>query len=322
MNRTKSLQNFLLLIAAAVSFLFFYAPAQAEVNTDSSIQALTLSPFIFDEKIGKGQSATENIILTNTSSSPLNLTVEVSDFIPDQDGGRPIFDPNHSNSNPRYSLSSWIKIDKAPTTLNGGSKVSIPITINVPIDTEDGSHYGGVLFTYSTPGESGSVSVVKKAATLFFVQTGVANPSLLITHFASEKRLILANNVNFVTELTNTGNVHLSPKGNIQITNIFGSLVAAVPVNRDSNIVLPGTNRTFLSNWSEGFHFGPYHLNEVIYYNAPGGQNFEIRSSNIIWFFPVKMFIISIIALLILFCFGKLALKKYKNYVIKSAERE
>lgn len=311
---------FVLLALAASSGFFFARPVRAEDSSDSSdiTQELTLSPFLFDEQIAKGQSATESIVLTNQSSSAIQLSVRTSDFIPGQDGGNPVFDPNDADNNPKYSLSTWLSIGKIPASIPAGGDVSVPVTISVPVDAEDGSHYGGVLFTYSVPESDSLVSVTKEAATLFFVQTGTVHPALDITSFAS-KKIITGSSVSFETVLSNTGTIHLQPKGYIHISNIFGTLVAVPQTNADAQRVLPATTRAFSASWNAGFRFGPYHVDEVVYFGAPGQQVFEANAAETLWFVPIVPLILIVIALILLFVIGKIGLKKYKQRVLRQA---
>jgi hypothetical protein len=323
----KSYQKIVLLICAAFlcgSFLTsinFAQPAHADSQqlSDSQSQELILSPFIFDEQIGKGQSAEEQIIVSNNSNQPLQLSAQSSDFTPGGDGQQPIFNPDQTQINSAYSLSTWITVGKIPKTIAANSKITVPVKISVPAKAEDGSHYGGVLFTYSTSSAADDVTIIKKAATLFFVQTGIANPQISISKFSTNKNSIGNGSVQFQTTFANSGNVHLQPKGYIHITNIFGELVASVQVNPAAQIVLPQTSRTFSSAWNSGLRIGPYHLQEVAYYGDQAQQNFEAHTSLTVWFIPLKfIFIIIFLLLVIIFC-ARMALRKYKQHVLRAA---
>lgn len=321
-NFSKIISSGILVLIASAGFFAHQAFATAIVSNgdDGSIsQELSLSPFIFNEQIQKGQSAREVIVLTNQSSDTIQLSAATSDFIPGADNGNPIFNPDDAQNNPQYSLSSWLSIGKVPPRVAPGSAVTIPVTITVPTDAEDGSHYGGVLFTYSIPQPFGLVSITKKAATLFFVQTGTANPQLSIQKFQANKKIVTGGTVSFSSEFLNDGNIHLQPKGYIHISNLFGTEVAAVQVNADAHILLPQTSRTFISSWNTSFRFGPYQLDQVVYYGAPGQTVFEAHAIQTIWILPVMPLVIILVALIILFFLARFGIRKYKKHILERA---
>ena len=92
---------------------------------------------------------------------------------------------------------------------------------------------------------------------------------------------------NFFTTFYNQGNVHLKPKGEIYITNLFGRQVASVPANRDAQIVMPDSQRIFESVWQQGWRLGRYRATAVLYYGDP---KLETRTSVIVWIVPWQPF--------------------------------
>jgi hypothetical protein len=92
-----------------------------------------------------------------------------------------------------------------------------------------------------------------------------------------------------------------------------------VQVNPTAQIVLPQTSRTFSSEWNGGLRFGPYHLQEVAYYGDQAQQGFEARASLTVWFLPLKFIFTIIFLLLVIIFYARMALKKYKQRVLRAA---
>jgi hypothetical protein len=300
---------FLLSLAfGAVSF----ARAQAVPN-----QGLTISPFLLERKMEKGDSSDEIIDITNTSSRPLPVLVTINDFLPvGEDGQQAFLDPGQGD--PHYSLSSWIHITSNPKPILGpNEKTSIHFTITAPQNADDGGHYGAILFTFQ-PGqvEGTAVAVEQKLGAIILVKLGKAVENGQITQFGAEHSFYNYPPVTFVTRFKNLGNVHVKPRGGITITNMFGSKVATVVMNENANNVLANSERQFKSTWNDSFGFGHYTASLKLVYGDSG--QVETVSTGF-WVIPWKLTLAVALGLFILILIFLSSLRRYNRWILNQA---
>lgn len=257
------------------------ASVKAEGN---KIVGLTVAPFILELEVEKGSTLDSEVTVTNNTGRDLFLIATPKDFLAGQDG-MPMFIPDDVKNDNTFSLASWIKLkneDKFP--IKAGEEIKVPFTINPPADAEDGSHYGALLFNY-TSGEDVGGSVIKQSVgPIILVRYGWGRERGQI-ELASEKKVYWKpTTVNFQTKFINEGNVHVKPKGEIYIKDIFGRTVATPFINKDGANVLPLTDRTFSASWiPSNFAFGFYRAEVVVTY---GETRLEEREKIIVWVMP------------------------------------
>jgi hypothetical protein len=308
-----------------VQLFFLSLPAATTAAQDllqpQVVQGLSLSPFIFEDSVQKGQTLVHQIQLLNNSAETLYISHEIADFKAGNDTGQPLFLGPGEAANPNYSLSSWVEVKNVPAKLLPEQKQVVTAKISVPLKAEDGTHYGAILFSYNSAANNGAVGtdIIKKAGTLFFLKIGTANEQGNIINFSSSRHFFTGAAATFSTIFQNTGNVHLKPKGQVLIKNIFGQLVASIAINRDAQIVLPQTFRTFQSFWHPFFPLGLYTATSHVYY---GDSNLESIDTISFWIFPIKSILIAIIIIIILGFSIIYGVKKYNSWIIKKSEMQ
>lgn len=87
------------------------------------------------------------------------------------------------------------------------------------------------------------LNVVKDGAK---AKAGLVNftPSIFVSEYVP---------VTFTAKVSNTGNVHVKPAGNIFIRSFHQKDIAILDINGGRQTVLPGGTRTFTSTWDDGF---------------------------------------------------------------------
>ena len=308
----RLLVSFLIAVAATAIFA-----ATAAAQSASIQQGLTISPFLLERQMQKGDSTDEIIDITNTSSQVLPVIISINDFIPVGDNGQEEFvDPGQGD--PHYSLSSWITITSDPKPiLQPGEKTSIHFTITPPTNAEDGGHYGAILFTFKSGILSGTGSeVIEKLGAIILVKLGKAVEDGQIANFSTSHSFYQYPPVSFNTRFKNTGNVHVAPRGNISIYNMFGTEVASVLVNENANNVLANTERAFASTWDTKFAFGPYRASVKLVYGDSGSV---VTASTTFWILPWKTVLIYAFILLILILLFTNFLRRYNRWLLSKA---
>ncbi len=263
------------------------APSALPTTQGLEVQGLSIDPFIFEIDAAPGENISRSITLTNTTNEPLDFIASVNDFVPSGVAGQPLFLAANADADSKFSLSKWISITRQPefTILPlGDTRVDFDITI--PSDVEPGSHYGGILFG-RPQGETAITgsAVQHKVGAIIIVRLGSSQESIDIEKYGTQKKVYWHGPIEFKTLITNLGNVHSKPKGEITIRNLVGGQITQLPMNRDAAIVLPESQREFSSIWNPRYAFGRYTAEQIIYYGNP---KLEKRVTTVIWVIPVK----------------------------------
>lgn len=266
---------------------------------NKTIQEIGISPFLIELDVAKGGSVSSSIDVSNNSDVSQTVSIKTQDFLPGQKG-QPEFVPNTEIGEPSFSLATWIKINEGSSAKIEPHKVTkINFKVSPPVNAEQGSHYGAILFSYAGDTQLSGVGVTQTVGAIILVRYGEArsNGSL---EFSSSKNLIWWNDkIDFTNKFNNTGNVHVKPKGEVVVKNMFGKIVSTPSINRDAANVLPKSDRTFISDWQPGpWSFGRYKAESIIIY---GRERLEVRATQIIWILPLYiLFVIGIFIALVL----------------------
>jgi len=354
------------LLLFILSFSFFY----------SITQAVTVGPVKLEINADPGDVVTGELFLMNEEKKGTKI------FYPDfqkfiEEGGSKKFIAEKSD------LATWFEIDY-PVTLNSLEGKNIPFTLRVPKDASPGGHFAVIWWSASSP-EAGQVSIVTRAGILVYLTVSgeikeegqvlefttqnkkkfFGNPPInfainfensgnvhlkpkgeiqIKNIFGETKAVIDVNKkdlisgeikeqgqilefttqnkkkffgnppINFAINFENTGNVHLKPKGEIQIKNIFGGTKAIIDVNKKDMSILPQSRKTLNEEWNfSGFVFGPYKANLKLVY---GDTQKKVEQSFWIVIIPWKKLLILVLIIVLVFFGIPKGLKKYNQWIV------
>lgn len=296
-------------------------------------EAIMLSPSRVEELVVPGQVLSRSIKVTNNSESPKKIYAYLRDFTAEGEEGKPrLIVPGTEQGS---FLSSWISITAEGVEVSPGSETEFAYTVTVPQNAGPGGYYGAVIFGTRAPDvkidsadKGAAIGVAQQAGSLILLQiAGDASESASIRDFVSDKEFYgTPFSVNFTARIQNQGNVHVKPRGTIEITNMLGNKVANVRVNDTGSNILPNSTRRYEMPWSGNFGFGKYKAQLALTYGTSaeqGGNGMQSLSAvKYFWIFPWKIigFVVSGIIFLIAAIF--IFLKIYKNKAIKSAMSE
>lgn len=301
-----------MLLVAAAGLL----PQSVSAQDSTPSQGLTISPFLLERQMDKGQSTEELIEITNTSDQGLPVNISIQDFTPGDNGQQVFLDPGKGD--PRFSLSNWITIhSNAKPYLEPHERTSLSFSITAPHNATDGGHYGAIMFTFQPTQASGSAVVVsQKIGAIILVKLGKANEAGQITSFKAQKSFSEYPPVSFTTRFSNSGNVHVKPRGSISISNMFGRKVANVLVNENAFNVLPGTEREFSSVWKDSFAFGPYTAEVKLVYGDSG----QVETAKLtFWVIPWKVTLVIAFILFIVLVILVGGIRRYNRWLLSKA---
>lgn len=275
-----------------------------------------LGPGKTDLVLDPGQETTQQITVTNRLGVTKNFKVEVEDFAGSYDSDETV--KLFGDVKGPYSLKDYVKPEVTEFSLKQGERITLPVKITIPKDSQPGGLYASVLVSTVPSAEEaaankGQTKVISRLGTLFFVRvSGTVNESGHLQSFKlSEKNAVPEKGpISFEIGFNNDGNVHLTPSGKIEIKNLLGKTVGMVDV--DKYFAMPNSLRTRVVTWETGSLFGKY--TAVLTLNT----NYQQKPSQAetltlsFWVIPWKMVLLYLIVLIALLVVLKLALSKFK----------
>lgn len=310
--------------------VLFFVPL-AQIKADEGIK---VSPSIVERTITPGEVFEQSIAITNESDSVMRIYIYLRDFMADGEDGSPkLLVPGSVDGS---YMSSWISDYEANgTDIAPGASHNFSFKISVPANAGPAGYYGALVFGTKAEdvrlnsGDKGAASAISQqaGALLLLKVPGEANETASIRDFMTDKGVYNTPfKVNFTTRVENQGNIHIKPRGVIQITDMFDKEVSTVKVNDIGANVLPKSIRKFSGSWSDKMAFGRYRATLAMTYGSPiengGNGQQSLTSIAFFWVVPWKIvgYVVFVILLIILVIY--LLLRYYKNQALKIATRE
>ncbi|MFY9228155.1 MAG: hypothetical protein WAO28_02410 [Candidatus Microsaccharimonas sp.] len=323
MIRTK---KFLSLASVFITAFALLSPSGAALaQSTGGGQALEIGPPVVSITGNPGQTVEATISLRDVSTTDLYITGQINDFEANGEDGTPkvILDDKTTP----YSFKSWVKpID--PLTLKPKQIKTIKVSISIPANASPGGYYGIVRFTGVPPELKGSgVSLNASLGSLIFLKvSGQAKEELTLTEFSANtggnaSSLLEGAPLNFVQRVKNTGNTFEQPVGLVTVKDMFGKVVATLPINEGKRLILSDSTRKFEQKLDstvigDKILFGKYTAELVMTY---GTSNTEIKKEITIWIIPYKLIGGAVIALIIIFFILRFLVRRYNHMIVGRA---
>jgi hypothetical protein len=233
-------------VLSAALFIGLFAFCFLVSKSVHAANGLTVSPPLKEITIGPGLlETTSDVTLQNNTDETINAHLQLVDLRAlGQFGGASL---DKAGLSDKYDLATWMTLPGGDTVIIAkGETVKVKVKITNREDLAPGGHYGAIVITTSGgKSVSSNVNISQQLVSLLFIKklggevfgldldplsySGSAIPQQLITRFKS------------------TGNVHVIPRGYIEVTDPSGKVVAKGILNQDSNIILPGSTRQFVT---------------------------------------------------------------------------
>jgi hypothetical protein len=221
---------------------------------------LTVAPSMVQITLQPGETWSTEIQVVN--GNPYDLTVYAEPVLFEASGedGRPKFKTppgmlGETGTPDPTTLAGWMTLPTGALVIGREQTITVPLTIHAPVDAAPGGHYAAILIgnrpPQGAPNES-SLSVTSSIASLIMLRiAGTVVEDGYIRDFATEKMLYDTPEAQLSLRFENKGNVHLQPRGDITIYNMFGKIRGTIPINQTNEYgnVLPGSIRKFTYSW-------------------------------------------------------------------------
>lgn len=253
---------------------------------DKPSKAITIEPFLQEVVIKPGRSSVPFAIeVINHSSSSYSFRAKAVDFGSlDQSGGVLFSGTNAPDLLRRYGLSKWLRLDDSVRTIAPKARLTLRPKIENRRDLSPGGHYAAVVL--SSVSRRGAARAAKVdfnqniSALIFAKKTGAVDYGLELLSINDDHRLLTtASAVNL--KFRSSGNVHVMPRGLVEITDPFGKLIGKGTINVESGWILPETERLYrvpLTIMGSAFVPGAYHIR--VSYRYDGRDSFFQKNQN------------------------------------------
>ncbi|MDD4476861.1 MAG: hypothetical protein PHY40_01745 [Patescibacteria group bacterium] len=279
--------------------------------------SLTVTPPLFQVVLEPGEEWASKLKIVNTNGYDLTVYAVAMDFSADGEDGHGKFTPVIKDKNDSESLAGWINVSKKPIFIPAEKSAELPFAVKIPDNVQPGGHYAAILVgTAPTDGNvnGSAIKISTMVSSLFFVKIkGDVLEKGRIREFKTEKYFYQEPNAIFDLRFENEGNVHLQPKGDVVIYNMWGEEKGRIQINQKSDFgnVLPGSVRKFVFDWRGGnglSGIGRYKAVASVVFGENGTES--AASAAYFWVLPIKtilsiaggaIFLIALIILLIKF---------------------
>jgi hypothetical protein len=227
-------------------------PGIIPVKAQSS-NSFSISPPNFEINANPGDVIKNTIKVQNLSDQKLDLKVKSENFVAYGEGGQ----VNLTDEESTYSITKWLKYDKTSFSIAPHQTSLFNFTLDIPKNTEPGSHYGAVVFATNdtdTQQQQGAKVVQEIGALVLIKIPGAVTEAARLDSFAPEAMVFQSPQIKMNALAENTGSVHFKLTGDINIYDIFGNKIQTIQI--DGKNILPGSKRLFDQQFEfQGFGF-------------------------------------------------------------------
>jgi len=277
-------------------------------------------------KLNPGDTYSDEIVFWNLSQDADTYRIFISGFqqIENQPGTAIIL-TEEEDAKANYSASKWVSVSTDKLLLEPNKNVKLKYTITVPLDATNGEFNAEIfLISENLYQQQGTAAFTNLAAGMpILIQIGdefVENAELL--RFVADKKVYEKVNINFLTQIKNLGDMHITPTGEILIQNIFRQEVARIPFNKNAQSLLRDTLGNYEDNWTQSGYLspnkaialGPMKAKLMLTYRSFQPGFAVLASETTFWIIPWKI-IIAILAAILLAIIIRISKKKIEKKV-------
>lgn len=317
-RKIKNIMSFSLIVL----FLFVLSISKTSAQESLSIGMAPTSEIL---ELKAGEKYTGEIVVWNLTEKTTNYDIVVRGFrqIENQAGTAIMLSEKEEKTN-LYSASSWITVNKNSLELIPNKNEKIYYEINVPTDITDGEY--NVIVAFISENQTNTLGTTTfttlSSGVPILIKVGdefVENAELL--KFNTSKNFYEEPDIIFNTTIKNLGDTHISPVGEIVLTNIFGQELARIPFNENTQSILRNNTGNYVTEWNfgsfltekKGIVLGPITANLIVTY-----RNFQPGFSPLIaeisfWILPWKYIVLAIFIIITIVILLKLRKSKKKD---------
>jgi hypothetical protein len=186
----------------------------------------------------------DTVAISNLSDAPKRFAIYATDAVSVADtGGFAAL----RDDEPPVDVGTWVTLAAAEYVVPPGQRIDVPFSLTVPDDAEPGDHAGAILavdldagnIDPNTAPEGVTLDVRQRVGARIYVRVGgEISPALRIDELEVDRS---GPGAVVRWEITNTGNIRLSPTAEVRVTGFLGRTLRTVPAQQLAEM-LPGAN--------------------------------------------------------------------------------
>ena len=314
-KQIKSLRFVFLFLILFSILIFLLSPTSSFAQQQNDF-GIVVFPARQEIDVKPGEEKTIGVSFVNQTLFPITGILKKTDFIVKDDENTPFFIEDTIPSN-KYSASSWINLPSKNIAIPAYDKTIIYFKLKVPKNASPGGHYAAIFIegTPSTPKASsdkeGTAVIAPRAGALLYIKVaGKIKEKAIISKFIAPN-FSEYGPIKVETSILNQGNIHITPKGKIELYDIFGKLVDEDKL-KEKNI-FPETLTKYENKLGKKWMFGRYKLILTASYGTKGQG---LKAQRTIYVFPYRLIAVIVLSLFIIFYliyhFYSLTIKRQK----------
>lgn len=268
------------------------------------------------QTVAMDAGTTENLVIKfiNESETAIAGNLKAVDFIVTADNGAPTLLEDMENP--------WIKLPYDRASIAANDVLRINYKVVVPSDAPAGGRYVAIIF--EPTGQIPEATNIKEEASIVSTRI-VGLVYIKINGDIQESAFINAFKIPYFLEfgpvpvhfeIINKGGYHITPTGQVTLTNWFGKEVARQTL--ESKNVFPNAKRNYDLKIGKTWMFGKYNVSLTSGY---GEQGQVLTTSDYVWIVPVTLLVIIVLGLIIIILASILITRKIKSKQIKLEEK-
>lgn len=287
--------------------------------------SLSITPTLFEMSVQPQQSWNSSVKVINNNRTPLTVYADVVNFEPQGEFGRGKFSPVFEDFTEGKTLAEWMTVPDEPIVIPPEGSVQVPVAVQVPEDAAPGGHFAAILIGTVPPEDDKPLQIATSqiVTSLFFVRiAGDVVENGTVRTFVAKDSFLSSPEATFEVRFENKGNVHLQPRGEIVITNMWGKERGIVPINHETHFgnVLPESIRKFEFTWKGEQSFtdiGRYKAALTLAYGRDE-QKFTTQSTYF-WVVPIKQVLTVLGSLFAILWFVSWVIRAYVRRMLDMA---
>ena len=273
-------------------FLFFVAGNCVSLAASPAKSGVTVIPSETSVTLSGGHNGSVDVFYTNNTNREIDLHLSTVDFGSLNDTGGIAFLGNNANSFAKqYGLSQWMVLEKDFLVLAPHAGEHVTVTVQNQESLSPGGHYGAVLAKMEVPTNNRNKKSILLQSTLssllFVKKTGGGIYQLDLNNTDVERNWY--QNIEGVSlRLQNSGNIHVIPRGYIELTDPAGRMISRGIINEGSGIILPESFRIFdtpLRPVAFPYRLGAYHIST--HFRFDGRVSYTTKNMPVFYIPPV-----------------------------------
>ncbi len=295
-------------------------PTQQVSQTTIGNESISLSaipPRIGDDgslTAAPGEVLQVQLRIRNETQQTTSITSDAFDFVIGEDGETPVQITDTDLSN-RWSLASWLTVSPEQQTLGPGQTGVLNAVIQIPEDALPGGHYAMVTHQPATgdgPSETASAVTQQVGSLLYVTVEGPINEEAFIRNLVVPS-FTEYGPVPITFSVDNRSDIHIRPRTNVEIYNIFGRKVDSITVEPKN--VFPLAGRDFETEWSRTWGMGLYTAKVVMSF---GSGQVAVAATQF-WLVPLTL-VLTVLSIVLIVVVAAVAIRRH--YLHRKTDRQ